>query len=105
MAEAGNDVAEAEGDGAFKLRIGARAWLSVGAPTVELSGVAEPFALHVVVAHFDHPFGSQRHERQIFPRVPARAIVAARCALACVMGSPIPGVIVEAGHQRLQLGE
>ncbi|MDT5187887.1 MAG: taurine---2-oxoglutarate transaminase, partial [Mycobacterium sp.] len=55
--------------------VGARARIAVGAPAVELGGVAEPVAFHVVVADLDHLFRSQRHEREILAGVPARGFI------------------------------
>src|SRR5882757_6110845 len=103
--EAGHDVAEAEGQRLFELGVGARAGIAVGAPPAELGGVAKARAFHVVVADLDHALGSQRHEREVLARVPARVFVLAWCAFAGFVGGPVPWVVLEAGDEWLQLGE
>src|SRR5690348_16034018 len=69
-AEAGNDIAEAERYWAVELRVGARRGLAVRPPAIELGGVAEPRAFHVVVAHFHDALWPQRHEGQVLAGVP-----------------------------------
>ena len=99
--ETRDDVVQPERKRLIELFVGARPWVTVGPPPVELGGVAEPFALHVVVSNLDHPLGSQRHERQVLARVPARTLVPAGRALRGFVGGPVPRVVVEGRHQGL----
>src|ERR1700759_1438815 len=100
-----DDIAKADRQRAVELRVGARRRLAVRAPAVELRGVAEPLALHVVVTHLDDPLGPQRHERQVLAVVPSRVLVLARRPLACLVGGPVPRVAIEIRYQRLKFGE
>ncbi len=58
----GQDVGEVIGDRFLELLVSARARIPIGSPAVELGGVPKPVAFHVLVAHFDDPFRSQRDE-------------------------------------------
>src|SRR5215472_14094206 len=55
----------------FELRIGAVARLLVCAPPSKMRHVTEAGALHVLVGHFDHEFGSQRFPREVLALTPA----------------------------------
>src|SRR3954447_1537371 len=55
----------------LELLVAARLRIPVRAPPLELRGVPEPAALHVVVAHLDDPLGPQRHEGQVLAGAPA----------------------------------
>src|ERR1700753_2414506 len=92
------DLAQVEVDRFLQLRVRARLGGPVRAPAHELRGVPEPDALHVVVAHLDHPLGAQRHERQVLARVPPAALGLARRALAFLVPLPLPRVLVQARH-------
>jgi hypothetical protein len=74
-AEPGNDVVELEGRRLFKLGVGAWSGFSIGAPAIELGGVAEPVTFHVVVADLDHPLGPQRHEGEILASIPTGGFI------------------------------
>src|SRR5215467_11467059 len=104
-AELPQDVAEVEADRLFKLLVGARLRVPVGPPADELGGVPEPPALHVVVAHLDHPLRAQRDERQVLARVPAADLGLARRADDALRPGPVPRVPLERGDQGLHLGE
>jgi hypothetical protein len=60
--EARNDVVQPERKRPIELVVGARPWITVGSPPVELGGVAEPLAFHVVISNLDHPLRSQGYE-------------------------------------------
>src|SRR6266566_5422503 len=64
------DLGEVEADRLLQLGVGARARLAVRTPADELRRVPEPRALHVVVAHLDHPLRAQRDERKVLVGVP-----------------------------------
>ncbi len=105
LAQARDDVAEAEGDRLLELFVGARARIAVGAPPAELCGVAKPSPFHVVIADLDHALGPERDEREILARVPPGGLVLAWGALAGFVRGPVPRVVVETGDELLQLGE
>src|SRR5689334_4648901 len=57
------DVGEVVGHDLLELVVAAALRVPVGAPPLELAGVAEPLALHVVVADLAHQVGRHWHER------------------------------------------
>src|SRR3954452_418867 len=57
-------------DRLLELFVAARLRVPVRPPTLELGGVPEAAALHVVVADLQHALRSQRHERQVLARAP-----------------------------------
>ena len=63
----------------FELVIGAVARLFVSSPSAELRDMTEAAALHVIVSHFHHQFGSQWFPRQVLALTPAA--LAARHAM------------------------
>src|SRR3954469_1214908 len=73
----------------LQLFVGARVRITVGPPPLELSGMPETDALHVVVAHFDNPLRAQRSERQVLAVVPAAHLVLARGPFALLVSRPV----------------
>src|SRR6185437_7834992 len=67
---AGEEPGQVVADRLLELLEPARGRVAVRAPADELGRVPEPRALHVLVAHLDHPLGAQRDERQVLARVP-----------------------------------
>src|SRR5690348_15353009 len=95
------DVSEAESERLLELLERARGRITVGPPAVELRRVPEPFTFHVVIADLHHALRSQRHERQILTRVPARALVPPARAVGGHVRGPIPRMLLERGDKRL----
>src|SRR6266700_7434888 len=95
------DPGQVEADRLFQLGVGAGAQFPVRAPAVELRGVPEPRALHVVVADLDHPLRAERDEREILVRVPPAGHGRPRGPLAGLVLGPVPRMLVERGDQRL----
>src|SRR5581483_6025893 len=87
--------AEVVAHGLLDLVERARAGVAVRPPAHELGGVAEPRALHVVVADLDHALRPQRHERQVLAgRPPAELGVPGGANLVHELG-PVPRMLVE----------
>src|ERR1700733_15191222 len=103
---AGEDLAEVVADRLLQLGEAARLRRAVGPPPRELRRVPEPGPLHVLVSDLEHPLGPPRHERQVLARVPPAGLRRPGIPDAFLLpGPPVPWVLLEAGHQRLQLGE
>src|SRR5690606_23426500 len=66
------DVGEVIAHRLLELLVRARGGVAVLAPATELRRVPEPVPLHLVVRHLEDALGSQRRERQVLPRAPAR---------------------------------
>src|SRR5580704_12520971 len=104
-----HDLGQVESDRLLELLEAARTRIAVVAPPDPLRSVAEPGALHVLIPDLDNPLGAQRHERQVFLRVPAAALRCPRMPGRVLGGlldcSPVPRMALEPGHQRLYLLE
>ena len=85
-----------------ELRIGARSRVAVRPPAVELRGVPEAPAFHVVVADFDDTLRAQGNKGHVLAGVPPRRLVPAGAVLP---GRPVPRMLGDIGHQGLQIGE
>jgi hypothetical protein len=75
-------LGQVERDRLLQLLVRAGGRLAVGPPPHELGGVPEADALHVVVAHLDHPLGPERDEREVLVGVPPAPLALARRAVA-----------------------
>src|SRR5438874_868700 len=64
------DVGQLGGHDHLELVVGARRRASVGAPALEVGGVAEALALHVLVGHLAHEFRPQRLPRHVLALAP-----------------------------------
>src|SRR5579859_3642764 len=78
-----------------KLFVRARPRLAVGSPAIELRGVPEADALHVLVANLDHALRPQWRERQVLANGPAAPFGGARGAGAFFFFGPRPRMVVE----------
>src|SRR5829696_375569 len=88
----------------LQLVVAARLRVTVRTPPLELGGVPEPAALHVVVLHLEHPLGPQRGEPQVLAGAPA----ALRARDPVRVGGeellpPAPRVLLEGADEGLQL--
>jgi hypothetical protein len=90
------------------LFVGARLRRAVGPPPVELGGVTEAVALHVLVAHFNDALRSEWHEGQVLLGIPPGPFVPARGVhvnAGCLLRRPVPRMPFEIGHKGLKLFE
>src|SRR5205085_7731053 len=71
MGSGAEDVGQLGRDDHLELVVRAGRRVSVGAPPLEVGGVAETFALHVLVGNLTHQLGAQRLPRHVLALAPA----------------------------------
>ena len=101
---AAQHLAEVVGRDLLELLVAAGLRVAVGAPPLEVRGVPEPPALHVLVADLDHPLGPQRREGQVLALAPAALGARDPVGVGGEELLPVaPRVLLDRAHQRLQL--